>query len=126
MPTLSIPLPNILIDDADPVDLTTLPEAEAIARIKGIYAFLSAEVEVTIHRGVATITLPDAKTSKAGQALAKIEQATRAAQRRAATSGRPPAPTKRRSRCCPTTPPPAATWPCASTRWAAIRPPNNT
>ena len=79
MPTLAIPLKDILTDAADPVDLTMLPEDEAIAQIKGIYGFLASEVEVAIHNGVAVITLPDAKASKTGQAFDKIAQATRAA-----------------------------------------------
>lgn len=79
MPTLAIPLKDILTDAAERVDFAALPEAEAIARIKGIYGFLASEVEVAIRDGVAVITLPDAKANKASQALDKIEQATRAA-----------------------------------------------
>ncbi len=58
MPTLAIPLKDILTDAANPVDLTALPEEEAIAQIKGIYGFLASEVEVAIHNGVAGIKIP--------------------------------------------------------------------
>ena len=68
--------------DADhPLDLSALPAAEAVERIKDLYGFLRSAVEVTIEHGVATITIADEQTQQTSQALRTLEQAIRQAQR---------------------------------------------
>ena len=75
MPTIVVPLADIITDEANPIDLTALPEAEAIAAIKDIYGFLADSVDVTIADGIATITLDDAKAAQADQAQRTLARA---------------------------------------------------
>ena len=75
MPTIVVPLTDIITDEANPIDLTALPEAEAIAAIKDIYGFLAGNVDVTIVDGIAAITLDDAKANQADQALRTLQRA---------------------------------------------------
>ncbi|RIK38232.1 MAG: hypothetical protein DCC55_21740 [Chloroflexi bacterium] len=81
MPTIVVALKDIITDADQPIDLTTLPEPEAVQRIKDIYGFLSADVQVTIADGLATITVPDEKARQANLALRRLEEATRLARR---------------------------------------------
>ncbi len=81
MATLTIRLQDIVVDPEHPIDLTSLPEEEAIAHIKKSYGFLSTSIEVAIQEGIATITLPDEKAERAAEALKTSGRATRAAQR---------------------------------------------
>lgn len=79
MPTIVVPLDNILTDAANPVDLSALPADQAIERIKEIYSFLPSSAEVTVGNGVATITTADERTRPVNQALRTLEQASRLA-----------------------------------------------
>ena len=81
MSTITVPLENIITDEANPIDLTALPEAEAIAHIQEIYGFLAKSVDVSIEDGIATISLSEAKASQVTQALSTFERAGKAAQR---------------------------------------------
>lgn len=72
-----IPLTDILTDPDHPVDLTALPEAEAIERIKDTYGYWGALIDVRIRDGVAVIELPEENADKAGAALDKIAQAAK-------------------------------------------------
>jgi len=51
--TLAIALKDINLGPDRSLDLTALPEAEAIALIKKPYGFLSTSIEVTIQQGIA-------------------------------------------------------------------------
>lgn len=72
-----IPLADILTDPDHPLDLTALPEAEAIERIKDTYGYWGALIDVRIREGVAVIELPDENADRAGAALDKIAQAAK-------------------------------------------------
>lgn len=50
MPTITIPLTRITLDLDHPVDLSALPEAEAIRLIKDSYGFLGTLLDVATHR----------------------------------------------------------------------------
>lgn len=79
MSKITVPLKNIVTDEANPVDLTTLPEAEAIERIKQIYDFLSSVVDVTIADGMATIAFSTQRQQQVSQALRTMDQASKQA-----------------------------------------------
>lgn len=81
MPTLIVPLRDIITDPDHPVDLTRLPITEAVERIKDLYGFLSTAIDVEIHNGIATITLPEEKGYQVSQALANLERAAKSAGR---------------------------------------------
>ena len=74
-----IPLQDILTDPDHPVDLTALPEEEAVERIKATYGYWGTLIDVRIRDGVAVIELPDENADKAGAALDKIAQAAKLA-----------------------------------------------
>ena len=69
MPTLVIALSDILLDPKNPIDLSKIPQSEALQIIKKSYGFLSDAVEVSIGNGIVTIVLPDEKSKKASEAL---------------------------------------------------------
>lgn len=79
MPTILIPLSDILTDDSDRIDLSALPDEEVIGRLQSMYGFLGPLLEIEIRQGVAVLTLPDPKDAKVDSAMAKLEQAERAA-----------------------------------------------
>jgi tetratricopeptide (TPR) repeat protein len=79
--TLAIALKDLILDAERPVDLASLPEADAIAQIKKSYGFLSSSIEVTIQEGIAIITLPEEKAERASDALKLFDRALRSAQR---------------------------------------------
>ena len=80
MPTLIIPLSDMLLDPQKPVDLARLPVDQAIKLIKQSYGFLSSAVEVTLENGVATITLPEENSKKVDQALEWFNRGIKKAQ----------------------------------------------
>ncbi|MFH0992519.1 MAG: tetratricopeptide repeat protein [bacterium] len=69
MPTIIIPLADILIDPERPIDLAALSIDLACQYIKNSYGFLSTEIAVKIQDGVAMITLPEEKSRKVQSAL---------------------------------------------------------
>ena len=79
MSKITVPLKNIVTDEENPVDLTALPEAEAIERIKQIYGFLASVVDVTIADGMATIEFSTQRQQQVSQALRTMEQASKQA-----------------------------------------------
>ena len=79
MATYLIALQDILTDPDNPVDLTALPEAEAVERIKQTYGYWGSLLDVRIEDGIAVIDLPDENANRAGAALDKIKDAGRAA-----------------------------------------------
>jgi cytochrome c-type biogenesis protein CcmH/NrfG len=72
MSTIIVALSDFLADPEKPVDLTSLPIEEAREIIIKSYGFLSTAVEVTIENGLAIVTLPEEKTPKIDQALARF------------------------------------------------------
>lgn len=64
-----IPLKHIILDPAKPVDLSTLPEQDAIDLIKQSYGFLSPAIDVSISKGIATIALQEQRADKINDAL---------------------------------------------------------
>jgi Tfp pilus assembly protein PilF len=72
-----VPLTDIPSDP--PVDLSALPEAEAVAQIKQIYGYWGSLIDVRIEHGMAVLELPEEQSNKAGAALDKIAQAAKAA-----------------------------------------------
>jgi len=73
MAVILIPLKDIIVDPTKPVDLSTLPEAEAIRAIKACYGFLSKSIEVSLEDGIAVITTVDRFVGKT-QKVKKIFQ----------------------------------------------------
>ena len=79
MPKFTVPLKDIVTDEAQPVDLAALPAAEAAERIKQIYGFLASVVDVTIADDIATIEFSSQKQQQVNQALRTLEQASKQA-----------------------------------------------
>lgn len=55
MNQIIILLKHIILDPAKPLDLSTIPEQDAIALIRRSYGFLSPAIEVSIDNGIAAI-----------------------------------------------------------------------
>jgi tetratricopeptide (TPR) repeat protein len=81
MAIVVIALKDIMVEPNIPVDLTMLPEEEAIALIKKSYGFLSPEVDVTIKGDIAVINFPEEKAKKVDEALKFYERGVRKAER---------------------------------------------
>ena len=88
MPTIIVRLQDIVTDDANPIDLTTLPPDQAVEHIKRIYGFFASSVDVTIRDGIASITLPDSEAERIDQSMRTLERASAAAPQGGA-GGRP-------------------------------------
>jgi len=71
MITVSIPLKDIIIDPLKNIDLSTLPEEEAISLLKSSYGFLSSSVDIYIQDGTAIIKLKEPKKEDVNKALKK-------------------------------------------------------
>ena len=79
--TLAIPLKDIALSSEGSAGLASLPEAEAVARIRQAYAFLSPDLQVAIQEGSAYLTLPDQPAHRVAEAHKTYDRAVRAAQR---------------------------------------------
>jgi|ERR1039457_2743173 hypothetical protein len=80
MPIIIIPLKHITLDPANPIDLTAIPEGDAIELIRKSYGFLSPAIDVSINEGVATIKLEDQRADKIGEALKLYQKGNKEAQ----------------------------------------------
>ena len=80
MNTIIIPLKHIIIDPAKPLDLSAIPEQDAIELIRKSYGFLSSAIQVSITDGIATIQLEEARGERIGEALKRYQKAVREAQ----------------------------------------------
>jgi len=80
MITLIIPLKHIILDPEKPVDLSTLPQQEAIDLIKASYGFLSPAIDVSISNGVATIALQEQRADKINEAMKFYQKGVKEAQ----------------------------------------------
>ena len=78
MSTIVILLADLITDPENPIDLTALPEAEALERMREFFGFLSPLVVVAIQDGMAVFSLPDVNERKAERALHQISDASRA------------------------------------------------
>jgi Tfp pilus assembly protein PilF len=72
---LIVPLKQIILDPSNSIDLSILPEQEAIRLIKESYGFLSSSLVVSIRDGLAVIEL------KEGRPVARINDAQKTFQK---------------------------------------------
>jgi len=79
MITVSIPLKDIIIDPSKNIDLSTLPEEEALSLLKSSYGFLSSSVEIYIQDGTAIIKLKEPKKEDVNKALKTYKKGVNAA-----------------------------------------------
>lgn len=77
---ITIPLKHIILDSAEPVDLSVIPEQDAIELIKKSYGFLSSAVDVSIQNGTALIRLQEQRAEKVNDALKSFQKGVRDAQ----------------------------------------------
>lgn len=77
---ISIPLKHIILDPTKPIDLSTIPEQDAIALIRKSYGFLSPAVDLAIENGVAIIRFDEPCREKLAEALKLFQKGNRAAQ----------------------------------------------
>ncbi len=61
---VSVPLKDIILDPSENIDLSTLPEEEAISLLKRWYGFLSSTIDVSVQNGIAIIELKEPKKEK--------------------------------------------------------------
>ena len=80
MITLIIPIKHIILDPANPVDLSNLSQQDAIELIKQAYGFLSPAIDVSISNGVATIALQEQRAGKINDVLKFYQKGVREAQ----------------------------------------------
>lgn len=80
MPTIRIPLEELFTDVQHPVDLTTLPRDEGLARVKEFYRFLPSVADISLTEGSVTVTLPEEDPGSVDAALRTYERAVRAAE----------------------------------------------
>jgi hypothetical protein len=64
MAVIIILLKDIVVDPENPIDLRTLPEADAIEAVRSCYGFLSRSIEVSLQGDTAVIKT---KEERAGQ-----------------------------------------------------------
>ena len=79
MTIVSVPLKDIILDPSKKIDLSTLPEEEAISLLKSWYGFLSSAIEVSIQNGVAIIELKERKKENINEALKTYSKGVKAA-----------------------------------------------
>ena len=78
---VSVPLKDIILDPSKNIDLSTLPEEEAISVLKSSYGFLSSTVDIDIQDGTAIIKLKEPKKEDVNKALKNYKKGVSAAQR---------------------------------------------
>ncbi len=80
MNQIIIPLKHIILDPAKPLDLSTIPESDAIELIRKSYGFLSPAIKVSIESGVAIIELEEARGENISEALKSYQKGVKEAQ----------------------------------------------
>ena len=80
MDMMVVPLKDLILDPHQDVDLTALPEAEAIELIRKTYRFLPPHAEVSIQDGIVTIRVPDQDEPHLNEALKWYRHAVKHAQ----------------------------------------------
>jgi tetratricopeptide (TPR) repeat protein len=81
MATIVVPLKDIAVESDSPVELTSLPEDQAVALIRKIFGFLSSSLQIGINGDVATITLPPANAERAEEALRLYQRGVKQAEK---------------------------------------------
>ena len=69
MASIVVPLKEFRVESDTSVDLTSLPDDQAIALIRKTFGFLSSSLQIAINGDVATVTLPPANAERAEEAL---------------------------------------------------------
>jgi len=77
---LAIPLKHIILDPANPTDLTAIPASDAKDMITKSYGFLSPAIQVDIANGIATIQVEEARGELISEALRQHQKGIREAQ----------------------------------------------
>lgn len=77
---VAVPLKDIILDPLKNIDLSTLPEEEAISLLKSSYGFLSSSIDICIQDGIATIKLKEPKKEDVNKALKTYKKGVSAAQ----------------------------------------------
>lgn len=80
MALVIISLKHIILDPTNPVELSLLPEQEAIRLIKESYSFLSSSIDVSIKDGHAVIELKD-RSDRINNAKTNYQKGVREAQK---------------------------------------------
>ena len=78
--SIVIPIKHIVLDSTKPLDLSAIPEHDAVELIKKSYGFLSPAIQVTIADGTVTIQMEEARGERIGDALKQFQKAVREAQ----------------------------------------------
>jgi tetratricopeptide (TPR) repeat protein len=78
--SILIPLKQIILDPTKPLDLSVLPEQDAIELIKKTYGFLSPAIQIFVSDGIATIQIEEARGERISEALKLYQKAVREAQ----------------------------------------------
>jgi len=81
MIAIIIPLKHIILDVSKPLDLSTLPEQDAIELIRKSYGFLLSPVDVTIENGLVTIQMKETTHEKINGAQKDFQKGIKEAQR---------------------------------------------
>ena len=82
MTIVYIPLKDIILDPLKNIDLSTLPEEEAISLLKSSYGFLSSTVDISIQNGIAVIELKEPKKEIVNEALKTYTKGVKAAEQK--------------------------------------------
>jgi Tfp pilus assembly protein PilF len=77
---ISVALKDIIIDPVKKIDLSTLPEEEAICLLKNAYGFLSSVVNISLQNGMAIIELKEPKKEIVNEALKTYKTGVKAAE----------------------------------------------
>jgi len=77
---LIVPLKQIILDPSNSIDLSILPEQEAIRLIKESYGFLSSSLDVSIRDGLAVIELKEERSASANDVQKTFQKGIREAQ----------------------------------------------
>ncbi|MCX5870522.1 MAG: tetratricopeptide repeat protein [Deltaproteobacteria bacterium] len=80
MALLIVPLKQIILDPSNSIDLSILPEQEAIRLIKESYGFLSSSLDVSIRDGLAVIELKEERSARANNVQKTFQKGIREAQ----------------------------------------------
>lgn len=67
--SIVVSLKDFLVDPDSNIDLTMIPERDAIKLIAQAYGFLSSTVEITIKDGIIFVSVDDEKSKKADEAI---------------------------------------------------------
>ena len=74
-------LKDIRLESEAELDLSKLPAAEEIERLRRDFGFLSSHLQISIDNGIAAITLPTANAERADEALRLYKRAVKHAEK---------------------------------------------